>query len=212
MKRSHLRWAPAAILAVGLLLVQTVDAQQRVLLRQPLDAVVPASLDGFHAQDIEVSEAEQRVAGMSTYLMRLYQDGAGQAFTLYVGYYENQTEGSEIHSPRNCLPGAGWESITATRAHLDIDGRSVLVNQHVIRRDDEQALVLYWYQGRGRVAANELSVKWQLLRDAALRGRTEEALVRIVVPMRATDDGVELAHRMARTVIPMVDRALPTID
>jgi EpsI family protein len=212
MKRSLLRWTPAAILAVGVILVQTVDAQQRVLLRQPLDAVVPATFDGFDAQDIEISEAEQRVAGMSTYLMRLYQDEEGQAFTLYVGYYENQTEGSEIHSPRNCLPGAGWESITATRSRLDIDGRSVLVNQHMIRRDDEQALVLYWYQGRGRVAANELSVKWQLLRDAALRGRTEEALVRIVVPMTATDDGADLAHRIARTVIPMVDRALPTID
>jgi hypothetical protein len=45
--------------------------------------------------------------------------------------------------------------------------------------------VYYWYQGRGRVAASEYQVKWELLRDAALRARTEEAMVRIVVPLGA---------------------------
>ena len=64
----------------------------------------------------------------------------------------------------------------------------VRVNQYLLQRGEDQALVLYWYQGRGRVEANEYRVKWDLLRDAALHRRSDEALVRIIVPIEA---GVE---------------------
>jgi EpsI family protein len=213
MKRGLLNWLPAGILAAGLVLVQGVDAQQRMALRRPLDVTVPRTIDAFHAQDIEISEEEQRVAGMSSYVMRLYQQSdAAAAFTLYVGYYESQTEGHEIHSPRNCLPGAGWEVLSSTTAAVVVAGAPVTVNQAVVGRDGERALVLYWYQGRGRIAANEYAIKWQLLRDAALHGRTEEALVRVVVPMTTSDDGSALAQRVAAAVIPAVDDALPVMN
>ena len=85
-------------------------------------------------------------------------------------------------------------------------------------------MVYYWYEGRGRVEANEYRVKWNLLRDAAAHGRTEEALVRIVVPIvvpqgaRGPQDPAllaaragadSLATRMARQLVPRVAAALP---
>jgi hypothetical protein len=59
----------------------------------------------------------------------------------------------------------------------------------VLKNGPATALVYYWYQGRGRVVANEYAVKWNLLRDAAIAGHTEEALVRVVVPVSSTQDG-----------------------
>lgn len=211
MKSRFLRWVPAVILASGLVLVQTIDAQQQIPLRQPLGDAVPMTILGFRGQDVVISEAEQRAAGMSSYVMRTYErDDAG--FTLYVGYYEKQTGGNEIHSPRNCLPAAGWESISATTTSVVVDGVAMPLNRHVIQNGSQQALVLYWYQGRGRVAANEIKVKLELLRDAARYGRTEDTLVRIVVPMTAAEDEEALAHRVAASVIPMIDAALPALD
>jgi hypothetical protein len=61
------------------------------------------------------------------------------------------------------------------------------------------------------VEASEYRVKWDLMRDAALSGRTEEALVRIVVPIT---DGIEdpdaLARRIAAKLVPAVSLKLPT--
>ena len=205
-------WTPAAILALGLVLVQGVSEQKRMPLREPLATAVPASIDGFSARDLEISEEEQRVAGMSTYVMRVYEAGAVPAFSVYVGYYDSQMQGKTIHSPKNCLPGAGWDALDATTAQVAVAGGSVTVNQYVIQRGKERALVLYWYQGRGRVAASEYAVKWDLLRDAALRGRSEEALVRVLVPMTGTqEESAALAQRVASTVVPAVQRALPGI-
>jgi hypothetical protein len=70
--------------------------------------------------------------------------------------------------------------------------------------------VLYWYQGRGRVESNEYRVKWNLLRDAALKNRSDEALVRIVVPAKTTvDAALREAADVAKVLVPAVAQALP---
>jgi EpsI family protein len=98
----------------------------------------------------------------------------------------------------------------------------VTVNRYMLANGQNQALVYYWYQGRGRVAHSEYRVKWDLLRDAMRHGRTEEALVRIVVPIpkgpgssaSSWNERVGRAEAVAREVaadlIPRVETALPT--
>ena len=72
--------------------------------------------------------------------------------------------------------------------------------------------MLYWYQGRGRVESGEYAVKYQLLRDAALRGRTEEALVRIMVPLTGDPaQSLKLASEVTSLVVPALDEALPEV-
>ena len=207
-------WAPAALLAAGVLLTWGAHGQDSLPLRAPLESTVPARISGFGGKDIQVSEEEQRVAGMTDYLMRVYQGAPGAAatgFSVYVGYYASQARGRTIHSPKNCLPGAGWEALTSRRATVATAAGAVEVNRYLLQRGKERALVLYWYQGRGRIAAGEYQVKWDLLRDAALRGRSDEALVRVIVPVTGSeDDAFRLASNVARELVPSVNRSLPT--
>lgn len=207
------RWAPGGMLAVGCLLLLSVNRQHTMPLARPLGEI-PRSLLGREALDRTISEAEQRVAGMDDYLLRWYVvPGDSVAdFSTYVGYYERQSQGETIHSPKNCLPGAGWEVLEAGDRPVDVAGAPVTVNRYLLSNAGERALVYYWYQGRGRVAANEYRVKWDLLRDSALRGRSEEALVRIVVPLTgrmplARADSVAAAA--AGELIPAVHGVLP---
>jgi EpsI family protein len=140
--------------------------------------------------------------------------GVDDWFTLYVGYYPEQMQGSTIHSPRNCLPGAGWDPLANEPTEVRFaDGSTAVVNRYILQREDERTLVLYWYQGRGRIQANEYAVKLDLLRDAALQRRSDEALVRLVIPIRGDEaDAHELGLRLAATVAPMVENALPGSD
>lgn len=201
------RWAPALLLGVGTLFTVGVDTQRSMPLRAPLGDAVPARLEGLDAKEIPLSEDQQRLVGVSDHLVRAY----GAAFSLYVGYYDRQTQRQTIHSPKNCLPGAGWEALASSTARIETAQGPVTVNRYLIRKGAQQALVLYWYQGRGRVEANEYRVKWDLLRDAALRRRTEEALVRIVVPVDATEDqALAVGARVVRDVVPALARALPS--
>lgn len=211
---SALRWGPATLFGFGAVLVHGLGPQQAMELRAPLEEVVPETLAGYERSvDSEVSEAEARVAGFTDYLLRTYVGAGdeGSYVSAYVGFYASQTQGRTIHSPKNCLPGSGWEPLANQVAEVHAsDGTTHQVNRYILQREDEQAVVLYWYQGRGRVEHNEYVVKWDLLRDAALRQRSDEALVRVVVPViTSEEEAFETARRTAGQLIPAVDRALP---
>lgn len=209
-------WTPAALLTMGAIMTVGVDPQRALPLRMPLDAAIPLELDGHHGTDIEISEEERRVAGMTSYVMRLYSADAESTdlltanFSVYVGYYDQQMQGRTIHSPKNCLPGSGWDALVSQPASVETAGGVVQVNRYLLQRNQEKALVLYWYQGRGRIEANEYAVKWDLLRDAALRRRSDEALVRVLVPVVGSEEeALRLATQVAQQIIPAVDAALP---
>jgi EpsI family protein len=165
------------------------------------------------SRDFALSRGEAEVVGASSYLVRTYRPAdttRGATISLYVGYYAQQMQGRTVHSPKNCLPGAGWEPLSSRPDTVATDRGPVVVNRYLIQNGGARALVFYWYQGRGRVAHDEYGVKWDLLRDAALKRRSDEALVRIVVPLRATEAEAEaLAVRATREVVPAVYAALP---
>ena len=201
--RDRWRFAPAVLLLVGVVLNWHARSQAAIPLAAPLPSVL-AELPGYRVERQELSADEQRVAGMSDYVARVYWSDSVPAFTTFVSYYDRQTQGRTIHSPRNCLPGSGWEVLTAGTEQVRVDGRTYTLNRSLLKNGPSTAVVYYWYQGRGRIVANEYRVKWNLLRDAALLGHTEEALVRVVVPVarsqHAGDPGeaARLAEQAAR--------------
>lgn len=214
----HSGWLPAGILGFGLLLLSGgVREQVSMPLTAPLESSVPTEVLGYTATDVEISEDEQRVAGMTNFVLRLYSPpgesdaSVAEAFSIYVGYYDRQAQGKTIHSPRNCLPGGGWEPLTSSRERIPTPMGQIPVNRYLIGNGQAQALVLYWYQGRGRVEANEYKVKWHLLRDQALTGRSDEALVRVIVPVTTTEeDAYNKAVTVAGELVLAVDSAIPS--
>ena len=218
MKWRDRRWLPVPVLLAGVLLVTgTVKPQRAMPLRAPLAETIPLVLAGWYGHDLEISDAERQVAGMSSFVLRYYtpesqppaRRGGSRDFSVYVGYYDRQYQGKTIHSPKNCLPGGGWEPLTSSQQRIETPLGVVPVSRYLIGNGPAKAVVLYWYQGRGRIAANEYLVKWDLLRDQALLGRSDEALVRIIVPVTTSEaDAYRQAVRVAKELVTGVDRAL----
>ncbi len=212
MTRLH-AWVPTGILLCACLVDQTLVVRRstKVELRAPLATVATSEL-GVAGVNEPIDSVVQRVAGMDTFINRDYQLPDGPDFNIYVGYYDEQHEGKTIHSPKNCLPAQGWEPAQSGTVVVNAASGPVTVNRYLIVLGSASSVVYYWYQGRGRVAHNETRVTWDLFRDAVLRGRTEEALVRIVVPVQkqnvAAADSV--AARIAPGLVDDVYRVLPT--
>ena len=182
-RRAVTKFLPAFVLLLGCAFVWQTRGQEPVTLGGPLKTTLPR-FSGYQVYDQTIGDEERRVAGMTDYSARVYaRDSTPDFFTL-VSYYDRQGQGKTIHSPRNCLPGAGWEVLRGDTRTLDVDGTKHVVNHFILKNGPATTVVYYWYQGRGRVVANEYAVKWNLLVDAALLGHTEEALVRVQIPLR----------------------------
>lgn len=218
------RWQsyiPAVVLLAGCAFIWQTHSQRAMPLAAPLTSILPA-IPGYQTVDQHVSDEERRIAGMTDYVARAYVHDSASQFQTLVSYYDRQGQGKTIHSPRNCLPGAGWEVLRGDARPIDVDGSRYVVNHYTIKNGARTAVVYYWYQGRGRVVSNEYAVKWNLLRDAALLGHTEEALVRVVVPIPVKLAGLDstsaaryvagadsLGDAIARQLMREVRRVMP---
>jgi EpsI family protein len=117
-------------------------------------------------------------------LSRLYTNQAtGQMATLFVAYFETQRTGKTPHSPKNCLPGAGWTQAQSGMMDISVPGEQtpIRVNRYVVAKGDNQSVVLYWYQAHHHVIASEYSAKLFTITDAIRLNRTDTSLVRVVV-------------------------------
>ncbi len=218
--REYRLFLPAAVLGLGCLLLTGVRRQHTAPLGVPLNAI-PVALAGTEGHERTMSDEERRANAVSDYVFRTFGPESLTTFSLYVGYYQRQATGKSIHSPRNCLPGVGWQTVESGKASVTTAGGPVTVNRYILANGPSQALVYYWYQGRGRVAHNEYTVKWDLLRDAVAHGRSEEALVRLVIPIRRApgystaawrariQEAESVAQQAAREIIPRLHQALP---
>ena len=157
--------------------------------------------------DQPIDAETMKVLRASDYLQRDFRKPNGQIANLYVGYYATQRTGATYHSPLNCLPGSGWTLSEPAKATIALpDGTSFVANKYVIQNGNDNMLMIYWYQGRGRNVASEYWGKIYTVVDSVRLRRSDGAMVRVTVPIgnseaAAEQTAVEFASAAA-TVLP----------
>ena len=157
-----LRAGVVACCLVGAALgLRAVTRTEMTPLREPL-ASLPLQMGSWSGDDAaRLGEEVLAVLGVDEYLARNYSAPGRPGVNLYVGYYASQRQGQTMHSPMNCMPGAGWEPTGRSRVTLQVPGpagrpvQAVEVNRMIVQKGLDQLLVLYWYQGHGRIVASE---------------------------------------------------------
>ena len=188
--------------------------------RRPL-ATLPAHLDPWEGHEGQPFAANVlAVLGVDEYVNRVYLNDPAPYIGLYVGYYESQRQGDTMHSPLNCLPGAGWQSIRQGRTAVTVAdtggaSRPITVNQFVIQKGLDRMMVLYWYQSHGRVIASEYTSKMYMVYDAIRLNRTDGALVRVITPITGTsetdeDAAAQRAAAFVQSLFPSLSGVLPS--
>lgn len=109
--------------------------------------------------------------------------------SIFVAAFRTQRTGKAPHSPKNCLPGSGWVKLSSGELAIDVGfAAPISVNRYLVASGSQRDLVLYWYQSRDRVVANEYKAKFWVMADAIRLNRTDTALVRVIVPVENRDE------------------------
>jgi len=172
------------LLAAALLVLQFRSAGEAVPLRKPLDTF-PAVLGEWQGREATVFELDVlNLLKVKDYLMRRYVDASGRSLWLYIAYWETHRKAS-LHSPKNCLPGAGWEPIKVSLVTIALPPPylPITVNSYLLQKERDQQLVFYWYDAQGRSVAGEVAARIELVRNSILRNRSDGALIRISSPI-----------------------------
>ena len=193
----------AMLLATGVM----AETSTRAIGTGNLDAL-PYGVAGWRGVDAVASVDEEtlRLLGADRYIFRTYRREQVPV-DLYIAYYAEQKPGVSIHSPLHCLPGNGWEPVNIGTVALTGNGNSgPVARRMVVRRRQDQAIVLYWYAVHGRIVAGEIASRAWLLIDALRLHRTDAALVRIASPIERSEDAAQ------RRAVAFADELLPSIS
>jgi len=183
--------------------------------RQALGAF-PRELQGWTGKDLVLSSGVLQILGQGDFLSRIYRNAAtSETMDLFIAYYPSQRSGDTIHSPQNCLPGAGWTPLM--NDHIQIpysSGRetAVTANRYILAKGMDRVLVLYWYQAHGRTTPSEYWAKFYLVRDAIATNRSDGAMVRVSTEISAATEEPQTENttiEFSKIVLTKLDDFIP---
>lgn len=203
----------------GAALLARSSKTEEVPIRKPF-AEFPFTIGDWQGRrEADLEKKILDVLGVDDYMTRSYYRPNALPVGVYVGYYGSQRQGDTMHSPLNCLPGAGWLPVAQGRSTIEVsDGkgpREIEVNDFVIEKGLDRQAVLYWYQSHGRVVASEYWGKVYTVIDAMRYNRSDGALVRVIVPVPGQDEAArqraqEEAKSFVKAVFPILSSYLPS--
>ena len=195
------------VLVVQAAMFYSASRGERIPLARPLDGF-PERIGVIEPEVLSVLRADDAIR-------RLYSGpGASTGVNLFVAFFKTQRTGQTPHSPKNCLPGAGWLPSSSGLVDVQVAGESqpMSINRYVVSRAGEKSVVLYWYQSRDRVVASEFAAKMWLVADSIRYHRSDTALVRIWIPVVGNDDqaATRAGVRFVQAVFPPLRQYLPS--
>jgi hypothetical protein len=121
-------------------------------------------------------------------------DKTGRPLDLFIAYFNTQKTGKAPHSPKNCLPGAGWMWILNDQINIPIAGQApVEANRYVVGKGNEKSVVLYWYQS---------------VLDSIRYNRSDTAIVKVTLPLK--DENFDDATAVGMSFVQsFFDKLLP---
>jgi EpsI family protein len=215
-RQGHSWWRTSAVafLLLSTLILLTIRSHAEYVPDHKRLSDFPLSLAGWQGTDVALAPDVLETLGPGEFLFRDYVDPPHDDYlNLYIAYFPSQRAGDTVHSPKNCLPGAGWQAAEAGYVSIDRSGRSpIKINRYLVEKGRDRALVLYWYQAHGRVIPSEYSAKFYLVYDAIRMNRSDGALVRIVTNVSRNEKVGEADNRaltFARRTLPLLDEFIP---
>ena len=147
----------------------------------------------------------------SDYLSRTYQDQNGNTLSLYIGFHNGGPDSGPIHSPKQCLPGSGWNRQEEKVRSVSIADQKIPYVSAIYQKDVERQLFLYWFQVREDILTNEYALKLAMAKNSFLSNRKDSAFIRIGLSINESDEQsvINTGEQFIRDFFPLIKSYLP---
>jgi len=175
----------------------------------------PLQLGTWQGASAQMEQQYLTALQMDDYLLADYMDSSRHPVNIYVAYYQSPKKGRSSHSPKQCIPGGGWDITSFEPLRMDqVSGvkSGEVVNRVVIQKGGHKQIVYYWFKQRDRWITSEYLVKFFLFWDSLTRHRADGALVRLTSEVHAGESEQIVDGRletMAGLVTPLLNRFVP---
>lgn len=145
------------------------------------------------------------------YLARRYAGRDGALVDMYLSFFNGGPESGRIHSPKNCVVGAGWTEILSKRMTMALGDGSVNLVQAVYAKGERRDVIYYWFAMRGQTMSDEYSLKIAEIFGSMLHRRRDQSFIRISVETTGnTNSAEEKIERFLKDFYPEIIKFFPS--
>lgn len=185
-------------------------SEASVPVNKPLQQFPQKSGDWFMTGEARFDERVLAVLLPTDYLSRNYENSRGERVSLYIGYHDGGPNSGPIHSPKQCLPGSGWNRLDDDVRQLQVSGQRVSYVNSLYQKDTEQQLFLYWFQVRNQFLTNEYALKFSMAKNSFLSNRRESSFIRLsVLVSEGEDEARKIGENFIAAFLPAIQESLP---
>jgi len=158
-----------------------------------------------------LSENVMKVLMPTEYLSRRYASESGDVVDMYLSFFDGGPDSGRIHSPKNCVAGAGWTELSSERVVMNLGGEDVNLVKSIYAKDATREVIYYWFDMRGNTMSDEYSLKLAEITGSMFHRRRDQSFMRISVQAR---DNVDAAQKRVedflRDFYPLIRDYLPS--
>jgi len=173
----------------------------------------PSSIESWEGSRYFFDQKVYDVLGVDDSVAINYTNPENKMVQLYIGFYQSQKEGDLIHSPKNCMPGSGWNIVESGIEKVNIESldKSIRVIRLKLQKGSQKQFVLYWFHSRGRIISSEYMQKIWLVIDSVTRRRTDGSFVRLVSPVYENEkETLEILKNFTSSLYPYLKKYIPS--
>lgn len=203
------------MLLVGALLPEVITKKSLVVPHREPFATFPDSVGEWVGKRTQLEKVHLDILKPDDYLQADYMRPGDLPVNVHIQYFESQSKSKAPHSPKVCIPGAGWEITDLREQTIEIGSHpkgELKVARATIAKGESSMLVYFWFQQQGRTTAHEYETKIWLLYESIRTGRTDGAMIRLITPIPAGEPKQNADQRLtgfARRLFPLMPNFLP---
>ncbi len=196
------------VIILSLLTAYTYKLRKRDIEEPPFPdfSLIPAEAGIYGSDDYYLGIESLRVLGADTTLIRSYTGETGIEIEFFLGYFARPQENSQIHSPKHCYPGSGWDIISEDRLEIAFEMGPGYVKRLTITNGEDHRLVIYWFSINGQPIPDEFSLKYHQMKNTLLSRPQAASFIRFSTTIKP-DDNKKTEEAMLR----FIERITPSI-
>ncbi|MFA4947334.1 MAG: exosortase C-terminal domain/associated protein EpsI [Candidatus Krumholzibacteriia bacterium] len=206
--RSHL----IIILLLTALIAYTYTLRYRVIESPPVPPLdsIPTEIGSFKGSNETEDPEALKLLGADATLFRTYRSDSGRVVWLFIGYFGTQHENSQIHSPKHCYPGAGWNILDEGSTRIALGSGEIAVKSLAISDGVRTHYILYWFSSADGIITNEFALKWNQMKNSLMAKPQATAFVRFSIDVTGEAGSASRKDliRFAEALAPHVEEVL----
>lgn len=178
--------------------------------------------DKWEISSSGISGWRPKYVGATAELLQHFKDSGrpARAVDLYISYYRNQQQGSELINSQNVLTaenestdepenGSDWRNVKHVTRAVTFGAEQVTVNQNLVQSYSTKLLVWRWYWLGDEMTASPYVAKFILARNKLLRRGDDGAEIIVIAPYDETpDEAAQVLESFLTDMMPIITSSL----